>query len=54
LYTTSPVHPDALYVKAGSMDDPRIVHATHQIWMSSMVTWSIISPDLPAFPKDRP
>src|ERR1700730_10369986 len=54
LYTTSPVHPDVLYVKAGCIDDPRIVHPTHQIWMNSMVTWATISPDLPGFPKGRP
>ena len=54
LYTTSPVHPDVLYVKAGCIDDPGIVHPTHQIWMNSMVAWANIGPDLPGFPKGRP
>jgi hypothetical protein len=47
LYTTSPSHPDALYVKAGSLDDPGLVHPTHQSWMRSRVPWAAIDPDLP-------
>ena len=54
LYTTSPVHPDVLYVKAGCIDQPGIVHPTHQIWMNSKVAWATIGPDLPGFPKGRP
>src|SRR5262249_43919479 len=54
LYTTSPVHPDILYLKAGCIDEPSIVHPIHQIWMNSKVAWATIGSDLPGFPKGRP
>jgi hypothetical protein len=34
LYTVSPVHPDVLYLKAGTLDDPRLVQPRHQNWIA--------------------
>ena len=52
LYTVSPVHPDVLYVKAGSLDDPHHVQPRRQNWIQSKVSWTTIDPDLPASPKN--
>ena len=51
LFTSSPRHPEALYVKAGSVDDPCLVRPTHQSWMRSRVGWAAIDPTLPAFER---
>jgi hypothetical protein len=53
IYTSSPRHPDALYVKAGSLDDPALVRPHHQSWMRSKVQWAAIDPDLPGYPEGR-
>ena len=52
LYTVSPVHPDVLYVKAGTLDDPRLVQPRRQNWMQSRVSWTTIDPALPSSPKN--
>jgi hypothetical protein len=53
LFTSSPRHPEFVYVKAGSFDDPTIVKPSHQIWVSSRVAWATIGPELPAYPQRR-
>lgn len=50
LYTSSPRHPDVVYVKAGCLDDPTVVKPEHQIWTNSKVGWATIDPSLPGFP----
>jgi hypothetical protein len=49
LFTASPRHPDCFYLKAGCLDDPSVVRATHQNWIRSRVHWATISPELPGF-----
>lgn len=51
LYTTSPKHPEVLYVKAGTLDDPSVVHVERQIWLDSAVPWRHIASALPAYAK---
>jgi hypothetical protein len=51
VYTVSPVHPDVLYVKAGTFDDPRLIQPSRQFWMQSMVPWATIGLELQGFPK---
>ncbi|MSP47831.1 MAG: GFA family protein [Alphaproteobacteria bacterium] len=53
LYTSSPRHPESLYVKAGSFDDPAVVRPAYQSWLSSKVPWAVIRADLPGFLKGR-
>jgi hypothetical protein len=53
LYTASPRHPQTLYLKAGSLDDPTVVQPKHQSWTSSMVPWAIIDPTIISFDKGR-
>jgi hypothetical protein len=52
LYTVSPAHPEVLYVKAGTLDDPRLVHPRRQNWMRSRVPWTTIGLELPGSPKN--
>lgn len=52
LFTSSPHHPDHVYVKAGSLDDPALVRAAHQSWTASRVSWAAIDPALPATVRD--
>jgi hypothetical protein len=49
LYTSSPRHPEFYYLKAGCLDDPTAVRATHQNWLKSRVPWAAIGSDLPSF-----
>jgi len=50
-YTASARHPEVIYVKAGTLDDPCIVRLQRQIWLDSAVPWRQIDPDLPGFAK---
>ena len=51
--TSSPKHPDRLYVKAGSLDDPTIIKPTYQSWTGSSVAWAAIDPELISYEKGR-
>ena len=53
LFTSSPAHPQHVYVKAGSLDDPSLVNPERQIWTTSAVAWRAIDPALPADPRNR-
>ncbi len=53
LYTSSPRHPDLVYLKAGALDDPALVQPGYQSWHGSAVSWSMIEPGLPAYEKGR-
>jgi len=51
LFTSAPKHPDHVYVKAGTLDDPSIVEPAQQNWVVSAVPWSQIGSDLRSFAK---
>jgi hypothetical protein len=53
LFTSSPAHPAHVYIKAGSLDDPRPVLPAHQSWLDSAVPWSRIDPALPGYRRGR-
>ena len=53
IFTSSPRHPEHVYVKAGTLDDPSLVAPAAQIWVDSSVPWSRIDPDLASFAKGR-
>ncbi len=53
LFTTSPKHPDMVYLKGGTLDDPTVVQPGAEIWATSAVSWSRIAPDLPRFARGR-
>lgn len=54
LYTSSPKHPDRVYVKAGIIDRPSLVQPAYQSWTQSKVGWATIDPFLTSYPKGRP
>ena len=51
IYTSSPKHPEYVYVKAGSLDDPAIVRPTYQNWLASAVSWRNIGREIRTFQK---
>jgi hypothetical protein len=51
IFTSAPKHPDHVYVKAGTFDDPGLVRPARQNWVVSAVSWHRIAPDLPASAK---
>jgi hypothetical protein len=51
IFTSSPKHPNYVYVKAGSLDEVLIVKPTHQNWVVSAVPWSQIGGDMASFTK---
>ena len=53
LYTLPPLHPELVFVKAGSFDDSAVVRPAHQAWTRSAVRWARIPDDLPSFEKGR-
>ena len=53
LFTSSPRHPDRVYVKAGAFDDPKFIEPAYQSWTRSSVSWATIRPGLPAYETRR-
>ena len=51
IYTSSPAHPEYVYVTGGTIDDPTVVRPTHQNWMASSVPWAWIAKELPGYKK---
>jgi hypothetical protein len=51
VYTASPRHPEYIFVKAGTFDDPTMVNPIRQFWMSSAVPWRRIAENIPSFEK---
>jgi hypothetical protein len=53
LCTLPPLHPDVVFIKAGSLDDPSVVVADRQAWTRSRVPWAEIAPGLTAYETNR-
>jgi len=53
LFTRSPVHPEFVYIKAGSLDDPVLVKPICQIWTEMAVQWARIDERLTSYPRGR-
>jgi hypothetical protein len=49
LWTAPQRYPDAVFIAAGSLDDPSIVRPRHQSWVSSKVAWADIAHDVASF-----
>jgi hypothetical protein len=54
IFTSSPAHPEHIYIKAGSLDDPTLVKPSHQSWTQSSVPWARLDTTLPSYQRDRP
>jgi len=53
LFTKSPAHPEFVYIKAGSLDDPSLVKPACQIWTEMAVPWSCIDEGLTTYRRCR-
>ena len=51
IYGSSPSHPDIVYVRAGSFDDPSVIRPEKQSWMRSRVAWAEVPPTIQSFDK---
>ncbi len=47
------MYPNAVYVKAGVIDDQTFIQPTHESWCQSKVKWSVIEPELASYPKGK-
>jgi hypothetical protein len=45
------MHPELVYVKAGTLNDPGVVRPAHQNWLASAVPWSKIGDGLPGYAR---
>jgi hypothetical protein len=53
LYTQPPLHPDRVFIKAGSLDDASVVKPTRQAWTRSRVEWAEIDPAITSYETSR-
>ena len=53
LYTLPPLHPDVVFIKAGSLDDPSVVKPNRQAWTRSRVAWAEIDPGIVSYEANR-
>jgi hypothetical protein len=54
LFTLPPLHPEVVFIKAGSLDDPSVVAPNRQAWMRSKVAWAEIAEGLTSYDTNRP
>lgn len=53
IFTTSPDHPEFMWVRAGTLDNPGIVKPVQEYWTRSKVVWATIPGDIESFTKSR-
>ena len=53
LYTEPPLHPETIFLKAGSLDEPSLVKPDRQAWLRSRVSWAVIDPDIASYETNR-
>jgi hypothetical protein len=53
LYTESEDHPDAVFIKAGSLDHPDELELDRLMWTTSKVTWADIPAEIQTFDRGR-
>jgi hypothetical protein len=53
LFTEPPLHPETLFIKAGSLDDAALVRPDREAWTVSRVEWAQIEPGLSSFTRGR-
>lgn len=53
IYTSSPRHADAVYLKAGVFDDPAVAIPAFEAWTRSRTPWSVIPIDIAHYEQGR-
>ena len=51
LFTRPPLHPEVVFIKAGSLDDPGLVAPEREAWTDSRVAWAVIPPAIASKPR---
>ena len=54
LFTRAEVLPGVVWIKAGSLDEPKLVQPTHQTWTQMAVPWAYLDKDLPGYAGNGP
>jgi hypothetical protein len=53
IYTQPPLHPETVFIKAGSLDDPTLAVPDRQAWTVSRVSWASIDPGIASYERGR-
>lgn len=53
IYGSSPADPSIVYVRAGTLDDPKLVKPNLQAWVGSKVNWADIPSEIQTFQMGR-
>ncbi len=53
LYTESEAHADAVFIKAGTLDDPQALTIDRQMWTVSKVSWASAPDGIATFAQGR-
>ena len=53
IFTSAPAHPQTVYIKGGTLDDPSLIAPALEAWCSSKVEWARIPLNLRQFSKGR-
>jgi len=53
IYGGSPAHPEIVYVRAGTFDDPAAIRPDRQSWTRSRVDWAEIPATIRTYSKGR-
>jgi hypothetical protein len=54
LFSEAEARPHLIFVRAGTLDDPRIGKPLASIWLSQAPSWACIDPQLPRFDHQPP
>jgi hypothetical protein len=54
LFTRAEVLPGAVWIKAGSLDEPARIQPTHQTWTQMAVPWAYLDKDLTGYEGNGP
>ena len=53
LYTLPPLHPEKVFIKAGSLDDPSLVAPSREAWTDSRVSWAEVPAGIASYARSR-
>jgi hypothetical protein len=52
LFTKGEKHPEFVFLKAGSLDEPEVIKPSCQVWTKRAVPWAYIDQTLPRYTED--
>jgi hypothetical protein len=54
MFSESDARPHLIFVRAGTLDDPKIAQPAANIWVASAPAWACMNQTLPRFEKQPP